>query len=250
MLPKTKALINWIKEQFADIPDGKAIIGISGGKDSTVAAALCAKALGPNRVVGVMMPNGEQSDIKDSIWVCDLLDIHKLTINIGSTVKTLCREIDEAYDYDHCCIKNSMIKTNLPARIRMSTLYAVAALYPNSRVINTCNMSEDFVGYSTKYGDAAGDISPLGNLTVREILEIGDDLFLPYSLVHKVPSDGMCGKSDEDNLGFTYDELDNYILNTKEVSDEVKEKIEKLHMSTRHKYKSMPTFYWPESEEF
>ena len=250
MLPKTKALIKWIEKQFEDIPDGKAIIGISGGKDSTVTAALCAKALGPDRVVGVMMPNGEQPDIKDSIWVCELLGIHRLTINIGPTVKMLCREIDEAYDYDHCSIKNPMIKTNLPARIRMSTLYAVTALYPNSRVINTCNMSEDFVGYSTKYGDAAGDISPLGNLTVREILEIGDDLLLPYKLVHKVPSDGMCGKSDEDNLGFTYDELDNFILNTKEVSEETREKIQKLHNSTRHKYKAMPTFYWPESEEF
>lgn len=250
MLPKTEALINWIKKQFEDIPDGKAIIGISGGKDSTIAAALCVKALGADRVIGVRMPNGVQIDINDSRKVCEYLGIYAFELNIGSTVNTLCREIDEAYDYDHCCIKHPMIATNLPARIRMSTLYAIAALYPNSRVINTCNRSEDFIGYSTKYGDAAGDISPLGELTVREILEIGDDLGLPHYLVHKTPSDGMCGKTDEENFGFTYFELDNFLLNTGEVSEEVKEKIMKLHNSTRHKYKTMPTFYWPESEEF
>lgn len=138
--------------------------------------------------------------------------------------------------------ENNMLRTNMPARLRMTTLYAVAALYPNSRVVNTCNRSEDYVGYSTKYGDAAGDFSPLGNLTVREVLEIGDDLGLPNHLVHKTPSDGMCGKTDEENLGFTYEELDDYILETEFVGDPVIEKIEKLHKSTRHKYKPMPTF--------
>jgi NAD+ synthase len=137
---------------------------------------------------------------------------------------------------------NPMIKTNLPARLRMATLYAVAALYPNSRVVNTCNRSEDYVGYSTKYGDAAGDFSPLGNLTVREVLEIGDELGLPSHLVHKAPSDGMCGKTDEDNLGFTYEQLDDYILETGIVDEEIVAKIEKLHKSTRHKYRPMPVF--------
>lgn len=250
MLPKTEALINWIKKQFEDIPNGKAIIGISGGKDSTITAALCVEALGADRVIGVCMPQYKQADIRDAYKVCEYLNIHRFEINIGSICEELCNKIDIEYDYDHKCINNPMIKSNLPARIRMSTLYAIAALYPNSRVINTCNRSEDFIGYSTKYGDAAGDISPLGELTVREILEIGDDLGLPYYLVHKTPSDGMCGKTDEENFGFTYFELDNFLLNTGEVSEEVKEKIMKLHNSTRHKYKTMPTFYWPESEEF
>jgi hypothetical protein len=137
---------------------------------------------------------------------------------------------------------NAMIRTNLPARLRMATLYAVAALYPNSRVVNTCNRSEDYVGYSTKYGDAAGDFSPLGNLTVREVLEIGDELGLPEHLVHKAPSDGMCGKTDEDNLGFTYEQLDDHILGTAAVDEEVVEKIERLHKATRHKYQPMPMF--------
>ncbi len=246
MLQKTEAVINWVKEQFKNIPDGKAIIGISGGKDSTIAAALCVEALGADRVRGVLMPNGIQEDIQDSIWVCQLLGIEYEIINIQGAYESLLYHIGFPA---HASVPN-IIKTNMPARLRMTTLYAVAGLFPNARVINTCNWSEDYVGYSTKYGDAAGDISPLGNLTVREVLEIGDDLHLPYKLVHKVPSDGMCGKSDEDNLGFTYEELDNYILNTGEVSDEVKEKIQKLHNSTRHKYKSIPTFYWSEGDEF
>ena len=244
MLPKTQAVIDWIKDYYKDNPNGKAIIGISGGKDSTIAAALCVKALGADRVVGVMMPNSYQSDIDDAYEVCETLQIQDILINIDGAVSSLCREIDAEYGYndDNSCFHNPMIKTNLPARLRMTTLYAIAALYPNSRVVNTCNRSEDYVGYSTKYGDAAGDFSPLGGLTVREILEIGDDLGLPYHLVHKAPSDGMCGKTDEDNLGFTYDELDDFILGTGEVSEETKEKIIKLHKATRHKYQPIPTY--------
>lgn len=237
-----EACVNWIKEYFKDNPDGKAIIGISGGKDSTIAAALCVEALGADRVIGVKMPQHKQADIMDSNKVCEFLNIHSLEINIGSVCEELCYKIDVEYDYDHKCINNPMIKTNLPARIRMTTLYAVAALYPNSRVVNTCNRSEDYVGYSTKYGDAAGDFSPLGNLTVREVLEIGDELGLPKHLVHKAPSDGMCGKTDEDNLGFTYEQLDDHILGTQKINPEIEEKIERLHKATRHKYRPMPTF--------
>lgn len=241
-MSNTKQCIEWIKDYFKDNPDGKAIIGISGGKDSTIAAALCVQALGHDRVVGVMMPQGHQKDIADAIDTCRFLSIPNLTINIGSTFQTLCYEIDMAGDADHMSSMEPMIKTNLPARLRMATLYAVAALYPNSRVVNTCNRSEDYVGYSTKFGDAAGDFSPLGNLTVREILEIGDELGLPSHLVHKTPSDGMCGKSDEDNLGFTYNELDDFLLNTGDISEETYDKIERLHKATRHKYTPMPTF--------
>lgn len=242
MLQKTEAVINWIKEQFKDIPDGKAIIGVSGGKDSTIAAALCVEALGADRVIGVLMPQGTQKDINDSKEVCKYLGIYHMEINIGSICSNLCSLIDMEYDFDKCCINNPMIKTNLPARIRMTTLYAVAALYPNSRVVNTCNYSEDFIGYSTKYGDAAGDFSPLGNLTVREVLEIGDDLGLPKHLVHKAPSDGMCGKTDEDNLGFTYEELDGFLLGESGLTPETMSKVARLHKATRHKYTPMPIF--------
>lgn len=249
-MSKTQDCINWIKDYFKDNSEGKAIIGISGGKDSTIAAALCVEALGADRVIGVMMPNGVQSDINDSIAVIKLLGIESLKININQAYEGLIAGmaigIDEGFvplDETFAFINNNpMIKTNLPARLRMATLYAVAALYPNSRVVNTCNRSEDYVGYSTKYGDAAGDFSPLGNLTVREVLEIGDELGLPNHLVHKAPSDGMCGKTDEDNLGFTYEQLDDYILGTGAVDEEAVKKIERLHKATRHKYSPMPTF--------
>lgn len=239
-------VIAWIKDYFKDNKDGKAIIGISGGKDSTIAAALCVEALGADRVIGVLMPNGGQPDIGDSEEVCRLLDIRALNVNIHKAFGSICDQIDYNYNYTlGSTAKEPMVRTNLPARLRMTTLYAVAALYPNSRVVNTCNRSEDYVGYSTKYGDAAGDFSPLGNLTVREALEIGDALGLPRHLVHKTPSDGMCGKSDEDNLGFTYEQLDDWILEGKCANDEIKEKILKLHKATRHKYMPIPTYTPP-----
>lgn len=242
---KAQACIQWIQEYFEGNPDGKAIIGISGGKDSTIAAALCVEALGADRVIGVLMPQGKQNDIDDSYEICGVLGIEHITANIENAFTSICEEVGESlwmYGGAYKTENHPMVKTNLPARLRMATLYTVAGIFPNSRVVNTCNRSEDYVGYSTKYGDAAGDFSPLGNLTVREVLEIGDELGLPEHLVHKTPSDGMCGKSDEDNLGFTYDELDDYILGTGEVNDEIKAKIERLHKSSRHKYQPMPMF--------
>lgn len=243
----TKDVIQWIRDYFEDNPEGKAIIGISGGKDSTIAAALCVEALGADRVIGVMMPNGVQHDIADSAQVCSILGIESHLIDIALAYNNMSMEIARSFcanDEQPLCTvwNNKMFTTNLPSRLRMATLYAVAAFYPNSRVVNTCNRSEDFVGYSTKYGDAAGDFSPLGNLTVREVLEIGDELGLPEHLVHKAPSDGMCGKTDEDNLGFTYEELDGFLLGESGLTPEVMSKVTKLHKSTRHKYAPMPTF--------
>lgn len=247
MREQTKAVINWIRDYFKDNPDGKAIIGISGGKDSTIAAALCVEALGSDRVIGVLMPNISQVDIADSAKVCSILGIESHLIDIGQAYNSISMQIASSFCANDeqpltTVWNNKMFITNTPARLRMATLYAVAALYPNSRVVNTCNYSEDYVGYSTKFGDAAGDFSPLGNLTVREVLKIGDDLGLPQHLVHKAPSDGMCGKTDEDNLGFTYNDLDNYILGTDFVPESIAEKIETLHKATRHKYTPMPTF--------
>lgn len=246
------SIVSFIREQVPE--NGYAIIGISGGKDSTIAAALCAKALGADRVIGVMMPDGAQIDIADSAEVCSILGIESLYVDIAHAYWGLSVELATAIYGDRRDIQpvsevvsNKMYATNTPARLRMTTLYAVAAFYPNSRVVNTCNYSEDYVGYSTKYGDAAGDFSPLGNLTVREVLEIGDALGLPAHLVHKAPSDGMCGKTDEDNLGFTYNELDDYLFDTAPVSEETKEKIERLHKATRHKYQPIPT-YIPKGE--
>lgn len=245
MKQRIEQMKKWIRQQVPE--GGKAIIGISGGKDSTIAAALCVEALGKENVIGVMMPNGVQKDIADSVEVCRILGISSHLIDIAVAYNNISMDIANSFctnDEQPLCTvwNNNMFITNTPARLRMTVLYSVAALYPNSRVVNTCNYSEDYVGYSTKYGDAAGDFSPLGNLTVREVLAVGDFLGLPYDLVHKTPSDGMCGKSDEENLGFTYEQLDDYILHTRHVDIDIVEKIEKLHRATRHKYTSIPTF--------
>lgn len=234
-------IVDWIKHYFIrNGADSKAIIGISGGKDSTIAAALCVRALGADRVIGILMPEGIQSDIDDARKVCEVLGIRSYEINIGSTCRALYSAIDEGYDYENNISNNKAILTNLPARIRMTTLYAMAAEL-GGRVCNTCNRSENYVGYSTKYGDHAGDFSPFGNYTVRELLAIGDALGLPHDLVHKTPADGMCGSSDEANLGFTYEELDTYLLKDITPKYETLKLIEQAHARNVHKMINIPT---------
>lgn len=229
--------VQWIRDWFSkNGNECNAVIGISGGKDSTVVAGLCVEALGKDRVIGVLMPNGEQSDIKDAQLLVSHLGIRSYTINIKNSVEGLLNEL-KAQDFE---ISNQTI-INLPPRIRMSTLYAVSQSF-NGRVANTCNMSEDWVGYSTRYGDAAGDFSPLAHLTVTEVLQIGSELGLPQELVYKTPSDGLCGKTDEDNLGFTYAMLDKYIR-TGEINDmNIKTLIDDKHEKNLFKLQLMPAF--------
>lgn len=235
----TGEVVEWVRDLFerTATPTTNAVIGISGGKDSSVAAAVCAKALGRDRVIGVLMPQGEQADISYSHLLVDTLGIKSYTINIGDTVSTFMKELGKHME------PSNQAKVNTPARIRMATLYAVAACN-NGRVVNTCNLSEDWVGYSTKFGDAAGDFSPLSDLTVTEVLQIGDYLGLPRELVHKVPTDGLCGKTDEENLGFTYAMLDRYIRGEDDLSSvpEIKEKIDRLHRANLHKLQLMPKY--------
>ncbi|MBQ8927492.1 MAG: NAD(+) synthase [Oscillospiraceae bacterium] len=237
-------LITWVRDYFAQAAPGTpAVIGISGGKDSSVAAAVCVRALGKDRVIGVLMPQGEQADIAYSRLLVDTLGIRSYTINIGGTVSTFMETLSAHMEPSNQAIVNT------PARIRMTTLYAVAACV-GGRVINTCNLSEDWVGYSTKFGDAAGDVSPLSDLTVTEVLQIGEALGLPPELVHKVPIDGLCGKTDEENLGFSYAELDTYIRGLTDLSDKpaLKEKIDRMHRNNLHKLQLMPKFvYQPEN---
>lgn len=232
-------VVEWVRTYFAEnaSPATKAVIGISGGKDSSVAAAVCARALGPDRVFGVLMPQGEQSDISYSHLLVKTLGIPSVTINIGSTTNAFFAEFKQHMDL------SDGAKVNTPARIRMTTLYAVAACV-GGRVVNTCNLSEDWVGYSTKFGDAAGDFSPLSSLTVREVLQLGEALGLPRELIYKVPSDGLSGKTDEDNLGFTYADLDRYIRGEDDLSSkpDVKAKIDRLHALNLHKLLPMPKF--------
>lgn len=226
--------VAWIREFFEkNGPGCNAVIGISGGKDSSITAALCVEALGKERVIGVLMPCGEQADIDMAYLLVRHLDIRHYVVNIRDAVEGLKNSIPFEL--------SQQSRTNLPPRIRMSTLYAVSQSN-NGRVANTCNLSEDWVGYSTRYGDAAGDFSPLAHLTVGEVKQIGRLLGLPDVLVDKTPIDGLCGKTDEDNLGFTYAELDCYIR-TGEIDDPAKkEKIDRMHRNNLFKLQLMPTF--------
>lgn len=233
-----KELVAWIKGYFKNngSEDTKAVIGISGGKDSSVVAALCVEALGKDRVFGVLMPQGEQFDIDVSYALCRHLDIAYRVINVGAAVKNVMDGIEEAG-----LALTTVTTYNTPARIRMTVLYAVSGSI-GGRVANTSNLSEDWVGYATKFGDAAGDFSPLSKLTVTEIKAIGRELDLPAMFIDKVPIDGLCGQSDEENLGFTYDTLDKYIRNGIIPEPEVKAKIDKLHAMNLHKINPMPAY--------
>ena len=233
----TEALILWIRDWFErNGKDCKAVIGISGGKDSSVVASLCVEALGKERVVGVLMPNGEQPDIDCSMQLVQHLDIPYYVCNIRQAVQGVLNSMQEAGIEPS---RQTLI--NLPPRIRMSTLYALSQAV-NGRVANTCNLSEDYVGYSTRYGDMAGDFSPLGKLTVQEVKAIGRHLKLPENLVEKVPSDGLTSRTDEDNLGFTYKALDRYIREGVCEDEQTKQRIEYLHKANLFKLQPLPSF--------
>ncbi len=228
--------VAWIREFFEkNGKDCTAVVGISGGKDSSVAAALCVEALGRDRVIGVLMPQGEQHDIDMAYLLVNHLGIKHYVVNIKDAVEALTASLPAELEL------TAQSRQNLPPRIRMSTLYAVSQSC-NGRVCNTCNLSEDWVGYSTRYGDSVGDFSPMSHLTVTEVKQIGHALGLPVALVEKTPIDGLCGKSDEENLGFTYAELDVYIR-TGEIADaEKKVIIDRKHAANLFKLELMPAF--------
>lgn len=230
--------VQWIRDWFDENGKGcNAIIGISGGKDSSVVAALCVEALGKDRVFGVLMPQNTQSDIDVAIDLCTYLDINYSIIDIGTVVHDL---LNLVWLRTNLSI-STQTETNCPPRIRMTTLYAVAQSM-NGRVANTCNLSEDWVGYSTRYGDSVGDFSPLSNLTSDEVIAVGECLGLPIKFTRKVPTDGLCGKTDEDNLGFTYAALNKYIRTGICEDEETKNKIDFLHEKNLFKLEPMPSF--------
>lgn len=231
------AIIDWIKNYF--IQNGnektKAVIGISGGKDSTIAAALLVRALGPQRVVGVLMPQGTQKDIDDAYEVCKILNIPHFTIDIESACNSLYRAVDEGYDFDRTCSTDPRIATNTPARMRMITLYTIATMV-EGRVCNTGNASELYVGYTTKYGDLAGDFALFNDYYVRDVLAIGSTMSeIPDYLLFKIPSDGMCNMTDEENLGFSYETLDEYCLDSILPSYDILRNIKQRHAISKHK---------------
>ena len=229
--------IAWIRKWFAENgPDSPAVIGVSGGKDSSVVSALCAEALGKERVFGIMMPNVIQPDISVSRKLVEHLGIPHAEIDVGQSVNA----VRESLERNGVEISRQTT-INLPPRIRMTTLYA-ASQCMNGRVSNNCNRSENYVGYSTVFGDAAGDFSPLANLTVTEVIEVGKCLGLPNEFIYKAPSDGLTDKTDEDNFGFTYEMLDTYILTGICEDAEAKAKIDKRHKANLFKLKPMPEF--------
>lgn len=238
----TDALVNWIKHYFEENgPTAKAIVGISGGKDSSVVAAACAKALGQDRVFGVLMPSGIQDDIQYSYDLCSHLNIPYAVVNIGETVKAEMAEMEKVSNQLGLGTVSDVTRINTPARIRMTTLYGIAGLL-GGRVANTCNLSEDWVGYATKFGDGAGDFSPLHELTVQEVKQVGRELGLPEKFIEKVPVDGLCGKTDEDNLGFSYQTLDQYIREGRCDDPAIQQRIDQLHNNGLHKLSPMPYF--------
>ncbi|MCR5431212.1 MAG: NAD(+) synthase [Lachnospiraceae bacterium] len=232
-------IIEWIRNYYSFSPDAKAIIGISGGTDSSVTAALLVRALGKERVIGVLMPCGDQHDIDVSRSLVKSLGIKYHVINIKDTVNAVTKEIGDALSTDPMLV--DAYKTNTPARIRMTTLYGICAIY-GGRVANTCNLSEDYIGYSTKFGDAAGDFSVLSGFTKTEVRQIGRELNLDNIFVDKIPEDGMSGKSDEERMGFTYAVLDRYIRSGEIDDPEVKALIDKKHAANLHKLRPMPAY--------
>ena len=234
---KVKAqCVAWIRQFFQENGPGcNAVIGISGGKDSSVAAALCVEALGKDRVIGVLMPQGVQHDIDMAYMLVEHLGIKHYEINIQDAVEGLLKNLPREMEV------TAQTRQNIPPRVRMTTLYAISQSH-NGRVVNTCNLSEDWVGYSTRYGDAAGDFSPMANMTVAEVKELGHLLGLPAVLVEKTPIDGLCGKTDEENLGFTYAELDRYIRTGQIDDPEKKRLIDSRHRANLFKLQLMPSF--------
>ncbi len=235
----TKAMngcIEWIREFFEENGKGcNAVLGISGGKDSSVVAALLVEALGKDRVIGVLMPNGEQADIDMAKLLVNHLGIKHYVVNIKEAYDGIINAFPENLEL------SNQTKINLAPRIRMSTVYAVSQSV-NGRVANTCNLSEDWVGYSTRYGDSVGDFSPCSHFTVQEVKEIGRILGLPEALIEKAPSDGLCGKTDEDNLGFTYAVLDKYIRTGEIEDEETKKLIDHKHKMNLFKLEVMPSY--------
>lgn len=236
---KTKdEIVQWIRNYFRkNGPDCNAVIGISGGKDSSIVAALCCEALGNGRVIGVLMPQGAQSDIDVARELVTHLGIKSFEINIAETVNALLTNGRVAGLCD-----SKQTRVNLPARIRMATLFMVSQSM-NGRVANTCNYSEDYVGWATLFGDGAGQFSPLGKLTVTEVKAVGRELGLPEKFIEKAPADGLTGKTDEDNFGFTYEFLDKYIRTGDFGGDSAAAaKIDRMHEANMFKLLPMPMY--------
>ncbi len=230
-------LLDWMRERMRSCGGKTAVVGVSGGKDSSVVSALCCAAYGRENVLGVLMPDGVQPDIDYSKGLVETLGIRSVTVNIHTAVGGVLSELARAG------IEASRQTTvNLPSRIRMATLYAVAQSAEGGIVVNTSNLSEDWVGYCTIYGDSAGAFSPIGMYTTEEVIAIGRELGLPERFLVKPPSDGLTGLTDEDNLGFTYHAVNAYIREGI-AEAEIKEQIDQKHRASRFKFQTIPVYH-------
>ena len=248
-------IIQWL-QKYKELTNCKGVVlGISGGKDSTVVAMLAKKVWGDN-VFGVLMPNGTQKDIDDAIRVCETLHINYRIVNINDAYRGLLDAIEYCPGLASLEISDKA-KTNIPPRLRMTTIYAIAQTL-GYRVIGTGNASERTIGWTTKWGDSAYDFNPIACLTCTEVVKLGIELAkefgLDETLVNKKPSDGLTGKSDEDNFGFTYKQLDDWILLGTSGNNEIDDKIQLLRERGMHK-QSMPKIFdpyinWPDEIPF
>lgn len=223
---------NWLRQN--NLPN-KWVIGISGGKDSLITAAIFVKKFGPENVLGVLMPCGYQPDIQDSCDVVKTLGIKSIEVNIQSAINSLNMQILNYSAVKTTPVDLEVADTNLPPRIRMATLYYVAQAV-GGIVLNTSNLSETILGYGTLYGDIAGSYAPIHDLTATEVIALGDYMKLPEYLVHKAPADGLSGKTDEDNLGVKYADVDRYIrTGPSMVYKEVVDFIERRYQANKFK---------------
>jgi NAD+ synthase len=235
-----KKVVEWLEKYKEATACSGVVLGISGGKDSTTVAMLAKKVWGDS-VIGVLMPNGEQSDIADSYEIVKALGLRHYVVNINDAFSGIVGAIEKS----GAPKIEGQAKTNIPPRLRMTTLYAIAQSF-GYRVIGTGNASEIYIGWTTKWGDGGHDLNPIAGLTCTEVMELGSLLSLEFGLdgrlAVKAPSDGLTGRTDEDNFGFTYKELDDYILYGIEPEKEKLEKIKRMHAFSAHKRK-MPTRY-------
>ena len=242
---ETENVINFIREYYQKNNLGGVILGISGGKDSGVVAALFTKALGKENVIGVTMPcHSKEEDRIDAKLISDYYGFTLINMDITNTFDTFKEEVNKLGTFTEEELKNRYI--NLKPRIKMATLYYLSALYTalNKKtylVAGTSNKCELYVGYFTKGGDSVHDISPIADFTVDEVIKIGEVLEVPKKVLYKTPSDGLSGQTDEEKIGVTYKDIASYIENENNVEEQTKQKIKKLHDNNLHKF-NIPTY--------
>lgn len=232
-------VVDWIKSYVKNSGSKGVVIGNSGGKDSAVVIALCVKALGKENVLTVAMPcSSTPQDLEDAKLVADTFGIKMLTVDLSSVYENLCLEIESTITNEI----PSEVSINIRPRLRMITLYAIAQQH-SLLVAGTGNACEQFIGYTTKWGDNASDFNPIAEFTVSEVLEIGKILGVPDKIINKAPNDGLGLGSDEEKIGITYKEIEEYITTGKKANPSSVEKIEKMHKQTEHKRKLIPVYH-------